>query len=286
MRPGRRLGRIFAKKPIIMTTTQQVRERSVFRIMNQTEREALFREREKALETRVAPSKGAIIVRADGRAFHTLTRNMKKPFDDLFVQAMDNATLSMIKAIPNVDFAYVQSDEISVVIRPNTKVKYPEGVPFAGRVEKLVSVLASAATAGFASIIPNPPAPALFDARALVTNSYTETIDYLKWRIADSVNNAFSAVATHEFGHKAMLHVPAAKRQEMLAEQGVIISGDMLFGRIALRTVEERETTWADKQGQEHKLICERNVWNICMAAPEIVGLVEQKLKETEEGCE
>ena len=89
---------------------------------------------------------GYAIARIDGRSFHRLTRDMEKPFDSWFVAAMDHAAKRAMKGVDAIA-AYVQSDEISLIIDPHGKSGC--SLPFDGRVEKLVSLSASSAAVGF-----------------------------------------------------------------------------------------------------------------------------------------
>lgn len=92
------------------------------------------------------PHVGYVIIRIDGRSFHSLTRGMEKPFDSWFVAAMDNAAKRVMEGA-NAIAAYVQSDEINLIIDPHGKNGC--SLPFNGRVEKLVSLSASSAAVGF-----------------------------------------------------------------------------------------------------------------------------------------
>ena len=108
-----------------------------------------------------------IIARLDGRAFHSWTRDLKRPFDAGFVELMRRTTRSLV-AETNSLIGYTQSDEISLVLwqkDPRTQ-SY-----FGGRVQKIVSVLAAHATATFNALVPElvpgrKGQLALFDCRA------------------------------------------------------------------------------------------------------------------------
>ena len=147
-------------------------------------REDRWRSRERMVETMIVPPKGgAIIVRVDGRAFHTLTRRMEKPFDARMTNAMDSAASAMAKAMPSVVATYTQSDEISAIIaipEQDRPIRQEEIIPFAGRVQKLASVMASAAAAGFARSMPDAPGIAVFDGRVIKARSPEEVRDYAR----------------------------------------------------------------------------------------------------------
>ena len=56
-----------------------------------------------------------VIIRIDGKAFHTFTKGMKKPFDRLLMTAMQETMQYLCKNIQGCVFGYTQSDEITLV---------------------------------------------------------------------------------------------------------------------------------------------------------------------------
>lgn len=88
-----------------------------------------------------------VIVRIDGRAFHTLTKQFVKPFDKDLEAALEYVAITLCREIPNVKFAYGQSDEINLLL-----VDYDNhntAQVFDGDVQKIASVLAARATSAF-----------------------------------------------------------------------------------------------------------------------------------------
>ena len=89
--------------------------------------------------------KEPIIIRIDGKAFRTFTKNLKKPFDDLFVRSMQQTVKYLCENIPNIIFGYQHSDEISLLL-----IKDEISTPwFNYDVQKVSSVSASMATMVF-----------------------------------------------------------------------------------------------------------------------------------------
>lgn len=85
-----------------------------------------------------------VIVRIDGRAFHTFTRGFKKPFDDVLIKAMQETTKCLCESIQGCVMGYTQSDEITLVL-----VDYKElnsSAFFDYEVQKLCSIIASMTT--------------------------------------------------------------------------------------------------------------------------------------------
>ena len=95
-------------------------------------------------ETRISvPSDTIMVVRVDGRAFHTWTRGLDRPYDPRFNAAMDATALALAEAVSSCVAVYVQSDEISVIASDLASAATEHW--FAGGVQKVASVAASAA---------------------------------------------------------------------------------------------------------------------------------------------
>lgn len=88
-----------------------------------------------------------ILVHVDGRSFSKMVKNkFRKPFDDSFIEMMNQTAVYLCENVQGCQLAYVQSDEISLLIKKNN----PEGdVFFGGRLCKMQSIIASLASAKF-----------------------------------------------------------------------------------------------------------------------------------------
>lgn len=88
-----------------------------------------------------------ILVHVDGRSFSQMVKNkFKKPFDDNFIRMMNETAIYLCENVQGAKVAYVQSDEISLLLKKNT----PDGdIFFGGRLCKMQSIIASLATARF-----------------------------------------------------------------------------------------------------------------------------------------
>lgn len=89
-----------------------------------------------------------VLVMLDGRSFSHLVKNkFQKPFDDDFIEMMNETAKYVCKNVQGCKFAYVQSDEISLVLTdfdtPTTDAF------FSNRLCKMQSIIASLATAKF-----------------------------------------------------------------------------------------------------------------------------------------
>ncbi len=95
----------------------------------------------------VLPRRMPLIIRLDGKAFHTLTRGCEKPFDMNIIKLMDQTTKYLCKNIQGAVLAYVQSDEISILVH-NYK-RLTSSAWFDNELEKIVSITAGMASAYF-----------------------------------------------------------------------------------------------------------------------------------------
>lgn len=88
-----------------------------------------------------------VIIRVDGRAFHTFTRGFKKPFDTILVAAMQDAMRYLCENIQGCVLGYTQSDEISLVLVDYQNLN--SCAWFDDNIQKMASVAASMATMAF-----------------------------------------------------------------------------------------------------------------------------------------
>lgn len=92
-----------------------------------------------------------IIAHIDGRSFSTMVKNkFKRPFDPVFIDAMNRTAVYLCGNVAGCVFAYVQSDEITLIIRKNSE---KSNVFFNARVCKMQSIIASLATCKFNQIM-------------------------------------------------------------------------------------------------------------------------------------
>ena len=93
-----------------------------------------------------------ILLHIDGRSFSKLIKNkFEKPFDNWFINAMNQTAKYICENVQGAKFAYVQSDEISILL---TDFDNEETEPFYGnRLCKLQSIIASLATCKFNQLL-------------------------------------------------------------------------------------------------------------------------------------
>jgi tRNA(His) guanylyltransferase len=62
------------------------------------------------------PRRTYTIVRVDGRAFHSYCRGLERPFDRDLMADMDATAIALCEEMQGARLAFVQSDEISVLL--------------------------------------------------------------------------------------------------------------------------------------------------------------------------
>ena len=164
----------------------------------------------------ILPRRCWTILRVDGRAFHSYTRGLERPFDAGFASDMDAAAIALASEVTGTVFAYVQSDEISLCI---SDFANPGTQPwFGGVVSKMTSVSASVATAALMQRRPpgeNGRVP-LFDSRVFPLHDADDVVDYFIWRQRDAVKNSISMAAQANFSHQKLQGLHSGQLQELL----------------------------------------------------------------------
>jgi tRNA(His) guanylyltransferase len=203
-----------------------------------------------------------IIIRLDGRAFHTLTRGMNRPFDDHFMNMMNCVAVKLCEQIQNARIAYIQSDEISILVYNRIESE----CWFANDVQKICSVSASIAGTVAMKFLQENPLPRTkntmptFDCRV---NIYPEkdVNNYFIWRQRDNLKNAIQMVARYKFGHKALMNKNKDDMLKMLSGSWKILSNYYKNGRMVIKTKENVEIKNAHFTG-----MVEKNVWVVLNA--------------------
>lgn len=88
-----------------------------------------------------------VVLRIDGRAFHTFCRSFDKPFDDILVKTMQDTMKYLCENIEGCVLGYTQSDEISLLLIDYKKLDTAAWFDY--EVQKLCSISASMATLAF-----------------------------------------------------------------------------------------------------------------------------------------
>lgn len=167
------------------------------------------------------PRRLPVLIRIDGKAFHTYTRGCQKPFDLDLNYAMWETAKFLCENIMGCKVAYHQSDEISLLLTNDDKLTTEAW--FDNNLQKIVSISSSLATAKFNEIMKSKYPQkelALFDARAWVLPK-DEVNNYFLWRQQDATKNSISMVAQHHFSPKQLHKKNSSMQHDMLMEIGI-----------------------------------------------------------------
>lgn len=88
-----------------------------------------------------------VIIRLDSRAGHTFTKGFKRPFDEIFMKSMQEAAKYLCENIQGCQCAYVQSDEITLLLVDYEKLNTESWFDY--RTDKIISISAAMATLAF-----------------------------------------------------------------------------------------------------------------------------------------
>lgn len=162
-----------------------------------------------------------VLIRLDGKAFHTFTRGLDKPFDIGLNDAMVATMRALCENIQGAMFGYTQSDEITLLIQDWATFETDRWYDY--KVQKMVSVAASIATVAFNSVYKHPKKDtlALFDARAFNV-PFEEVTNAFLWRQQDATRNSINSLAQSHFSHKSLQGLNVNQVQDkLMLEKGI-----------------------------------------------------------------
>lgn len=190
-----------------------------------------------------------VILRLDGKAFHTLTRRCEKPFSPSFQTTMERTAITLCEEIQGVKCSFTQSDEISLLITDFDTILTDAWFDY--NVQKMVSVSAGIASASFSSLWGER---GVFDARVFNIPK-EEVCNYFIWRQLDWVRNSIHMLARAHFSQKQLQNKNRDDMEEMLSEKDVYWGGlepRWRCGTFVCRTGDEwcvsHETMFIDKR--------------------------------------
>lgn len=238
------------------------------------------------------------IIRLDGKAFHTFTKGMEKPFDSVLTQTMQETMKYLCENIQGCVLGYTQSDEITLVLTDYATIQTDAW--FGYNIQKMCSVSASMATSVFnkvfyrsidnyfnqedilstmfgenseskdrlrqyADTLKNALAKgALFDSRAFSIPK-EEVCNCLIWRQQDATRNSIEAVGQANFSHHELHKKTCNMIQEMLWSQRGINWNDfpteLKRGSCCIKR--QFEETIDDPRNPGQKITVCRNRWII-----------------------
>jgi tRNA(His) 5'-end guanylyltransferase len=184
--------------------------------------------RQKSYEDSTRLPKGAVIVRVDGKAFHTWTKRVgvTAPFDAAVVNCMGTAAATAAGEMQGFKLAYIQSDECTFVLA-NTGAE--EQGWFDYKVQKLVSITASIFTWAFNTAFfeccrkhKYTQWPAFFDARAF-SIPVEDVANNIVWRQQDWARNSVQKLGSTYLKHSELQGKSNNQVLALLAERSVTL---------------------------------------------------------------
>lgn len=151
-------------------------------------------------------SRMPVILRLDGRAFHTFTKGFVKPYDTTFAKTMELTMKYLCENIQGCVFGYTQSDEITLVLVDYQGLNTSSW--FDNNIQKMVSVAASMATLEFNRkfselTLDYSKMGATFDCRAFNVPK-EEVTNCVLFRQNDAIRNSIQALGQAHFSHKEL----------------------------------------------------------------------------------
>ncbi len=164
----------------------------------------------------VALRRMPLMIRVDGRAFHTFTHGLQKPFDSSFTVAMVSAAVDLAREMQGFKAAYVQSDEVTFCLT-DYDTNETEGW-FDYDLSKVVSLSAAIMTVSFNTHFKTDKRP-VFDSRAF-TLPIDDVVNAFLWRAKDWERNSIQMYTRAFFSHKQLYKKGRADMHEMLHSIG------------------------------------------------------------------
>ena len=223
-----------------------------------------------------------VVIRIDGKAFHTFTRGFKRPFDDVLIMTMQETAKYLCENIQGCSLAYTQSDEISLLLIDYQR--FETSAWFDYEIQKMTSISASMATMAFNRIFndlvreyrfnngenfdlstkegeekhyllqaykSSMDKGAMFDSRVF-NIPREEVTNYFYWRQLDASRNSIQMVGQANFSHKELQNKSCNDIQDILMTQKGINWNDfptyqkrgscVVRNKVVLGTDGEKET--------------------------------------------
>lgn len=214
-----------------------------------------------------------VIIRLDGKAFHTFTKSFQKPFDEVLIKTMQETAKELCNKIQGCKIAYTQSDEISLLLIDYNKLDTCAW--FDNNIQKMVSIAASIVTLAFnkafskiviedlendrlgknlskaSEVYIKKFNSALFDARVFSLPK-EEVVNYFIWRQQDAIRNSIQMIGQANFSCKELHKKSCNEIQEMLLQEKGLNFND-------LPIYQKRGTCIVKKQYQKEDAV--RNKW-------------------------
>ena len=228
-----------------------------------------------------------VIVRIDGKSFHTFCKRFKKPYDKVLNCSLNKVMQGLCENIQGAKFAERHSDEISILITDYDTISTDAFFDY--EIQKICSITASMATAEFCNILVQEEIKRI-ESYSKVVNSEEElkkrtefqeefsrpylshderwpTFDsrcfnipeseienYFWWRMLDAKRGSINMFAQSNFSHKELQGLSCDQMQEKLWQEkglnwGTLPQGQKI-GYICKKVISEKKIEVGPKSGQ------------------------------------
>lgn len=214
------------------------------------------------------PIRLPVIIRVDGKSFHSYTKGLERPFDARLTSVMDDTAKYLCTNIQGARIGFVHSDEISILL--NNYGNFQTEPWFDNNIQKMVSVAAGMASAVFTGLSPRlwgTNKLAVFDARAYILPK-EEVANAFLWRQQDATRNSIQSLAQSLYSPKELHGKKSAELQELCHQKGVNwndLPTSQRRGRCIVRTTSEKKMKHP-KTGEE--ITFQRSEWVVDSEIP------------------
>ena len=203
-------------------------------------------------DTRLIPGLWTLVM-LDGRSFSKMIKNKYKlPFDSDFIDMMNKTAEKVCKEVQGSKFAYVQSDEISIVLSDFDTIDTESF--FSYRIEKMLSIIPGIATGQFNKLATKrwidsgnkieDYEPIQFDGKVWQVPCYNDMMAWFLYRQLDCIKNSKNQVAQQYFSHKQAQGITADDLIQKLKDEGKVdwwheFNDGEKFGRFIWKEMEK-----------------------------------------------
>lgn len=230
-----------------------------------------------------------LIMRCDGKSFHTFCRNFQKPFDEVLIKTMQETMKYLCENIQGCVLGYTQSDEITLVLVDYKKITSQAWFDY--EVQKMCSIAASMTTMAFNKFFRDNVGDflyenydeqyladyietlqnavdkgAMFDCRCFNIPK-EEVTNCIYWRQLDASRNSIQMVGQANFSHKELQNKSCNDIQDMLMVQKGINWNDLPIyqkrGSCCVRNhmiSEPYGNRMLDKNAGENEWVIDKNI--------------------------
>jgi tRNA(His) 5'-end guanylyltransferase len=236
-----------------------------------------------------------VIIRLDGKTFHTFTKGFEKPFDKILIKTMQETTKYLCENIQGCVLGYTQSDEISLLLIDYQRLETSAWLDY--EVQKMCSVSASMATMSFNKFFEEITENLYYNTEVAITNEeekawydlYSkkfhsavfdsrvfsipkeEVANYFYWRQLDASTNSVQMVAHANFNHNELKGKGWSELQDMLMiEKGINWNAYTVPEKRGSCVIKTKSIKEVEYNGNKKEV--ERTLWIVDTNIPQFKG--------------